>query len=113
MHELSLAMEVIEMTQREAGKNGVSTILEIQVEVGDLSGIEADVFQSALEMVVKDTLLENSLVRIIRSPGKGKCSACNLEFEMKNLFDSCPQCGCLPSQIIGGQEFRVLSLVAE
>ncbi len=113
MHELSLAMEVVEMSQREADKNGVSIIHEILIEVGDLSGIEADVFQSALEMVVKDTLLENSLVRLTRNPGKGKCSACNLEFEMKNRLDGCPKCGCLPSEVSGGQEFKVLSILAE
>ena len=82
MHELSLAMEVIELVQHEADKNGVSIIEEILIEVGDLCGVEADIFQSALEIVIKDTLLENASVRIIRTPGKGKCSACNLEFEI-------------------------------
>ncbi|MGA2823239.1 MAG: hydrogenase maturation nickel metallochaperone HypA [Bacteroidales bacterium] len=113
MHELSLAMEVIELIQNESEKNGVSIIEEILIEVGDLCGVETDIFQSALEIVVKNTLLENSIVRIIRTPGKGKCSSCNLEFEMKNRLDCCPQCGCLPSEISGGQEFRVLSFVAE
>ena len=113
MHELSLAMEVVEMSQREADKNGVSIIHEILIEVGDLSGIEADIFQSALEMVVKDTLLENSIVRIIRTPGKGKCSSCNVEFEMKNRLDLCPDCGSIASEVNGGQEFRVLSILAE
>ena len=112
MHELSLAMEVVEMSQREADKNGVSIIHEILIEVGDLSGIEADIFQSALEMVVKDTLLENSIVRIIRTPGKGICSSCNVEFEMKNRLDLCPDCGCVAMEVSGGQEFRVVSLVA-
>ena len=113
MHELSLAMEVVEMSQREADKNGVSIIHEILIEVGDLSGIEADIFQSALEMVVKDTLLENSIVRIIRTPGKGKCSSCNVEFEMKNRLDLCPDCGSIASEVNSGQEFRVLSILAE
>jgi hydrogenase nickel incorporation protein HypA/HybF len=112
MHELSLAMEVVELSQREADKNGVSIIHEILIEVGDLSGIEADVFQSALEMVKKDTLLEDAIVRLIRTPGKGKCSTCNMEFEMKYRLDICP-CGGFPSEISGGQEFRVVSLVAE
>ena len=113
MHELSMAMEVIELVQHEADKNGVSDIEEILIEVGDLCGVEADIFQSALEIVVKDTLLENASVRIIRTPGKGKCSACNVEFEMKNRLDFCPDCGCFASEVSGGQEFRVVSLVAE
>jgi hydrogenase nickel incorporation protein HypA/HybF len=113
MHELSMAMEVIELVQHEADKNGVSDIEEILIEVGDLCGVEADIFQSALEMVVKDTLLENASVRIIRTPGKGKCSTCNMEFEMKNRLDFCPDCGCFTSEVSGGQEFRVLSILAE
>lgn len=112
MHELSLAMEVIELVQHETDKNEVSTIEEILIEVGDLSGVEADIFQSALEIAVKDTLLENAIVRIIRTPGKGKCSTCNMEFKMKNRLDLCPDCGCIASEVNGGQEFRVVSLVA-
>ncbi|MCX6242658.1 MAG: hydrogenase maturation nickel metallochaperone HypA [Bacteroidetes bacterium] len=113
MHELSLAMDVIELAQREAGKNGVSRVEEILIEVGDLSGVEADAFQSALELIVRDTLLENAIIKIVHTSGKGVCNLCKLEFEMKNRIDTCPHCGCFPSEIRGGQEFRVVSLLAE
>ncbi|MEI7723899.1 MAG: hydrogenase maturation nickel metallochaperone HypA [Bacteroidota bacterium] len=111
MHELSLALEVIELAQREAVKRGVFLIQEIQIEVGDLSGVEGDAFQSALELIVKGTILNDSVINLIRTPGKGKCSACNLEFEMKNRLDQCPECRCFPSEINGGKEFRVLALI--
>ena len=113
MHELSLAYEVIELASREAVKHGISTIREMRVEVGDLSGVEADTFQSALEMVVKGSLLENTMVTLSRIPGKGKCNNCNIEFEMKNRVDTCPECHCFPSEIRGGEEFRVQSLAGE
>ncbi len=113
MHELSLAMEVIELAQREADKNGVSRIREILIEVGDLSGVEADAFQSALELIVHGTILAEAELRISRTPGKGKCMKCNMEFEMNNRIDCCPKCLCLPSEISEGQEFRVLSMVVE
>jgi hydrogenase nickel incorporation protein HypA/HybF len=113
MHELSLALEVIELAQREADKNGVSTIQEILIAVGDLSGVEGDIFQSALEMVVKDTILEGAKLNINRIPGKGKCNTCQQEFIMNNRLDICPGCQSFPSEITGGQEFRVLSLIAE
>ena len=111
MHELSLAWEVIELVQREAGKHKASTIQEIRIEVGNLCGVEADAFQSALELIVKDTILEGSGITLIRTPGKGNCNACNLVFEMKHRLDTCPQCLCFPSEITGGQEFKVLSLL--
>jgi hydrogenase nickel incorporation protein HypA/HybF len=113
MHELSLAAEVIELAQREAVKNGVSVIREIRIEVGSLSGVEADAFQWALELIVKDTILDDAIINLIRTSGKGKCSACSMEFDMKDRLDICPECQCFPSEISGGQEFRILSILAE
>jgi hydrogenase nickel incorporation protein HypA/HybF len=111
MHELSLALEVIQLAEREAVKREISRIQEIQIEVGDLSGVEGDAFQSALELIVKDTILNNAVINVIRTPGKGRCSACNLEFEMRNRLDQCPDCRCFPSEIKGGTKFRVLALI--
>jgi len=113
MHELSLANEVIDLASREAKKNHIDSVSEIVIEIGDLSGVEADIFQSALEMIVKDTILENAALHLIRTSGQGKCNACNKDFEMKNRLDVCPVCSCFPSEISGGQEFRVLSISGE
>jgi hydrogenase nickel incorporation protein HypA/HybF len=113
MHELSLAFEVIDIAQREAAKNNVTAIREIHLEVGNLSGVEADAFQSALEMLVRNTLLENASIRMTKTPGKGKCIACNNEFDMKSRVETCPECHCFPSEIVGGEEFRIVSLLAE
>jgi hydrogenase nickel incorporation protein HypA/HybF len=113
MHEFSLAIEVINLAQREAEKNLAESIQEITIEVGDLSGVEADAFESALDLLVKDSILKNAEIKIVRTPGKGKCNACNLEFEMKFRMATCPQCQCFPSEISGGEEFRVVSLVVE
>ncbi len=113
MHELSLAYEVIELAKREVFKNQVTTIFEMEIEVGDLSGVEAVAFLSALEMIAKSTLLEHTLFHIIRQPATGRCSTCNLEFEMKERMATCPSCHSFPYEISGGQEFRVTSIVAE
>ena len=113
MHELSLAYEVIELAKREVVKNKVTTIFEMEIEVGDLSGVEADAFQSALEMIAKSTLLENTLFHIKRQSAIGRCSTCDLEFEMRERMATCPTCSRFPSEISGGQEFRVTSILAE
>jgi hydrogenase nickel incorporation protein HypA/HybF len=113
MHEFSMAIEVINLAQREAEKNSASAIEEITIEVGDLSGVEADAFESALELLVKDSILENAILRIIRTSGTGRCNACNAEFEMSHRMAVCPQCQCFPSKISGGDEFRVVSLMVD
>ena len=113
MHELSLAYEVIELAQREALKNHVSRISEMEIEVGDLSGVEADAFQSALGLIVKDTLLENTSIQIKREAAQGKCFICNNWFEMKERMATCPVCQRFPTEISGGHSFRVISITAD
>jgi len=113
MHEFSMAIEVINLAQREAAKRKANTIQEITIEVGDLSGVDADAFESALGLLVKDSILDQALVSLVRTPGMGKCNSCNDEFVMNHRMATCPKCKCFPSEISGGEEFRVLSLVVE
>lgn len=113
MHEFSLAVEVIKLAEREAEKAMAESIQEITIEVGYLSGVEADAFESALGMLARDSALEKSLIHIIRTPGTGRCISCNYDFEMIHRMATCPKCLAFPSEIKGGQEFRVMSLVIE
>jgi hydrogenase nickel incorporation protein HypA/HybF len=108
-----MALEVISLAQREAEKNKVQTIQEITIEVGDLSGVEADAFESALGLLVKDSVLDKARVNIVRLAGIGRCNACDHEFEMNFRMATCPKCSCFPSEIRGGEEFRVVSLVVD
>jgi hydrogenase nickel incorporation protein HypA/HybF len=113
MHEFSLATEVIKLAESEAEKASAIAILEITIEVGDLSGVEADAFETALGLLSLDSVLDKSTIRIIRTPGKGKCNACDYEFEMNQRMVTCPKCAAVPSEINGGREFRILSIVIE
>jgi len=113
MHEFSMALEVISLAQREAAKSHANTIQEITIEVGDLSGVDADAFESALDLLVKDSILGQARITLVRTPGMGRCNSCNDEFEMNHRMATCPGCLCFPSEISGGEEFRVLSLMVE
>jgi hydrogenase nickel incorporation protein HypA/HybF len=113
MHEFSLAVEVMKISQNEAEKNHARSVSEITIEVGNMSGVEADAFESALGLLTKGSILENACLNIIRKKGTGKCIACNLDFVMNQRMDTCPKCGSFPSQIKGGNEFRVVSLLIE
>ena len=113
MHEYSLAVEVLKLAQQEAEKNRVLSVSEITIEVGNLSGVEEVAFESALGLVKEGSVLEKACLNIIKIKGKGICIACENEFEMNQRMDTCPLCGSFPSEIRGGTEFRVVSLLIE
>jgi len=111
MHEYSLAEEVIRIAQSEAEKNDAVLISEITIEAGKLSGVDPEAFESALRLLSEGTLLEGAEIRIVRISGRGICPGCNLEFELDKRFDTCPRCNLFPSEIKGGREFRIASIV--
>ncbi|TFG43502.1 MAG: hydrogenase maturation nickel metallochaperone HypA [Bacteroidia bacterium] len=113
MHEFSLACEVIKLAEYEAEKNKARSVNEITVEIGNFSGVEAEAFGSALSLLAEGSILEKARLSIIRTMGKGVCPACRKEFEMEQRFDTCPVCNSFPSEIKGGSEFRVMSLMIE
>lgn len=113
MHEFSLAGEVIRIAEYEAEKNMANIVNEVNIEAGNFCGIEIDAFRSALEILAEGSILKNACFNILTIKGKGKCHACNIEFEMDRRFDTCPLCNALPSEITGGYEFRVASIIIE
>lgn len=113
MHEFSLAGEVIELARYEAEKNNAIAVSEINIEIGNLSGVEADAFESALGILSENSILEKAKINILKISGKGICPSCKREFEMNKRIDTCPECNEFPSEIKGGKEFRVVSLLIE
>ncbi|HOW09970.1 MAG TPA: hydrogenase maturation nickel metallochaperone HypA [Bacteroidales bacterium] len=113
MHELSLAEEVIRLAGSEAISRNAVSVSEITLEIGNLSGIDADAFEHALLILSENSIIDKSGIKIIRKKGTGICRSCGTEFEMECRITECPGCHSLPGEIRGGSEFRVVSLVVE
>ena len=113
MHEFSLAAEVVKLARMEAEKNNARSVSEITIEVGSLSGVETEAFRSALSLLAEGSILENAHLNIVTINAIGVCIACEHNFEMEQRMRICPECGSFPSEIRGGKEFRVVSLVIE
>jgi hydrogenase nickel incorporation protein HypA/HybF len=111
MHELSIAMSIVDLAALQAAQHETDVIEEIELDIGCLSGIEMDSFDFAWRQAVKRTILENALRKVNRIEGKGKCLECGSEFNMEKLYDCCPVCNSPFSEIISGKELKLRSLV--
>ena len=111
MHELSIAMSIVEMVAVEMQKHKGQEVESIELEIGMLSGVEMNAFEFAWPLAVKDTVLQNAEPVIHAIKGKAKCQDCQFEFEKEQLFDPCPQCHGYFTQIIKGKELRIKSLI--
>ncbi len=113
MHEFSIAMSIVEIAETEAKVANSAKILNMQLDVGTMAGIEYYALDTALEMAVKNTLLENAVIKVNKIQARAKCIDCGNEFDMNNITDSCPQCNGLFSDVISGKELKIKSIEIE
>lgn len=123
MHELSLAMSVMDVVSRQLASRPDATVSAIEMEIGEHSGVDLPSFRIALSSVLHSSPWPGAEVEISVIPAAYQCIDCEFTFMSHScegrsdtvipeadLYPSCPQCGrrrCLP---VAGREFRVKAL---
>ena len=111
MHELSIAMSIIEMAEEEAELRGGVQVLAVRLKLGDLAGIVKEALLSSYEMASEESLLKGSQLLIESVPVSVYCQNCRSEQTLKSIQNfCCPQCGTATAEIIHGKELEVVAL---
>ncbi len=110
MHELSIAMGIVDIAEKETAKAKATKVDLIELEIGTLAGIELDSLDFVWSSAVKDTVLENAIKKINVIHGEAKCSDCETIFKLDNIYDACPNCNSYLKGIMKGKELLVKSL---
>lgn len=110
MHELSIAMGIVEIAERETKKAQARVVERIELEIGTLAGIELESLDFVWPSAVSGTVLESAERTINVIEAIGKCIDCDMEYPMENLYDPCPGCGSVFRGILQGKELRVKAL---
>lgn len=113
MHEMSIAESIIEIVEKEAGKAGVSSVEEVELEIGFLAGIEYESLSFALKVLAPGSILKDANIVINKPPGLAKCFNCDHEFPTDSAINICPECESYGCNIIRGKELRVSSIVID
>lgn len=111
MHELSIAMSIIEMAEQEAELRGGAQVVSVHLKVGDLAGIVKDALISSYEIAAEETALKGSRLLIESVPVGVHCPTCQRDQILKSIQNfCCPACGTPTSQITQGKELEVVAL---
>ena len=110
MHELSIALGIVDIAEKETAKANAKKVDLIELEIGTLAGIEIDSLDFVWPSAVKDTVLEHAKKKIHVIQGQAKCSDCDTLFNLNNMYDSCPNCHSFIKGIIHGKELKVKAL---
>jgi hydrogenase nickel incorporation protein HypA/HybF len=110
MHELSIAMSIVDLAEEEAEQRGV-TIIAVHLKLGPLSGVIKSALLSAYEMACEQTPLAGSKLVIEEVPIVVHCPTCQASRTLPSMqWFSCPACGTPVSEVLQGRELVVTAL---
>jgi len=113
MHELTIAQNILEIAGETLAGCEYSKVVKVQIELGELSGVDEQALLFALECLTPKTVLENAGIEVNRIEARMRCRACSHEFRPSEIFDICPSCGSPGADIVAGKELSVKSLTLE
>lgn len=113
MHELSIAMSIVELAEEEAVKAGASVISIIEVEIGSLAGIETDALSFCWDSAIRDTMASQAQLVIHPIGAEAHCLDCGNVFPVNDYYSGCPSCQGFQYRITKGKELRIKSLIVE
>jgi hydrogenase nickel incorporation protein HypA/HybF len=117
MHEYILADRVLQSVVQLMDEKHLSSINEVEVNVGELLGLERRSLNMAYQLLSKGTKADGSKLKVHRTKGVISCKKCGYEGGLKDIptehtIDpafACPKCGA-PVSINSGNEVKVISV---
>jgi hydrogenase nickel incorporation protein HypA/HybF len=111
MHELSIAMNIVEMALEEAERHGSVQVQAVYLRLGQLSGVVKEALLASYEMACEKTSLEGSKLLIEEIPVEVMCPQCNAPRLVRSIqWFSCPECGAPTPTVLRGKELEVVAL---
>jgi hydrogenase nickel incorporation protein HypA/HybF len=108
MHELSIALSIVDGVLEEAEHRGLSQVQAVHLRVGALSGVDKDALRFAYPMACEGTPLQGSSLEITDVDVLIYCAACVAERKPRALDDiCCSDCGTPSGQIVRGAELEI------
>jgi hydrogenase nickel incorporation protein HypA/HybF len=116
MHELSIALCIVDIATEEAQKHGDSKarVCATHLKLGPLAGVAKEALVSAYELACEGTPLEGSRLVIDEVPIVIDCATCQAErTASRERWFCCPVCGATAARVVHGKELEVAALELE
>lgn len=114
MHELSIAMSIVQMAEEESQRRGGARITAVYLKLGALSGVVKGALLSSYEMACEGTPLQQSQLIVEEVPVVVFCPSCLAQRPLHSMqLFCCAECGTPTSEIVQGKELEVVALEME
>jgi hydrogenase nickel incorporation protein HypA/HybF len=114
MHELSIAVSIVDAAAQEAARRGASQVRAVHLKLGPLSGVVKDALLFSYGIACEGTSLAGSRLLIEDVPVVAYCPQCRAQQTIESIQRfACPDCGSLTPDVVQGDELLVTALEIE
>jgi len=106
VHEYSLVEALIRRVEEEAGRRKALAVHGLSVRVGELAGVDPELFQTAYDTFRAGTLCEKATLTVKRIPASWACPACRTPIARGAVL-TCAACG-QPARLAEGSDALTL-----
>jgi len=93
MHEISLIQDLLRQVEQLRQDHHADRVVAITVQVGELAGVDLELFRGAYEMLVAAGSIGTAKLELIAVPLEGLCQGCGHAFRIERFRFVCPMCG--------------------
>ncbi len=113
MHEMSIAMALVDQLQRIAAEQHATRITEVEVRCGVLRQVAPEALELAFCAASADTPAAGAVLTVVEEGLRARCRACGQEFEAAIDNYLCPQCRMADVELLAGRDIVLQSVTCE
>jgi hydrogenase nickel incorporation protein HypA/HybF len=113
MHEQSVTESLLTLALEKAVEAKAVKITQINLIVGELSGIVADCVQFYFDVISRNTIASGAVLNIETKPTQIRCRKCETVFTPADHIWACPECHDTSVEIMSGRECYMESIEVE
>ncbi len=113
MHEMSIAMSILEAVEAEAERHGGGRVLKVGLKIGEWSGVDPEALRFCFEALAAGQETTAPALEIDFRPRQNRCPGCGSVFPLKDFEIQCPKCGAEVTEPVSGNELEVAFIELE
>lgn len=102
MHEYSIIQALMSRVEAEARTHGATSVHRIELRIGEQSGVETDLLETAFNTFREGSICSRATMKITSVPAVWQCPNCQRELDSGSIL-LCTDCG-VPARLVSGDE---------
>lgn len=111
MHELSIALSILDIAAEESERRGGANVRDVHVRLGPLSGVVKEALASAFELARECSPFPDSRLVFEDAPVVVNCPTCEARRPVESIqLMRCTACGTPCADVVDGREMEITAM---